>query len=79
MVRLSIDFEHASREWWNAGGRELWNGITGGFEENSVVLDEDVAASWLAEAARLPGWDAGPPFAPHPIASQRLADDDPDG
>jgi len=78
VVKLSVDFEHASRVWWEAGGRDLWEGLTGGFDESSVVLDDDVASSWLAEAARLPGWSDGPEFAPHPIAAQALADDDPD-
>jgi len=78
VVKLSIDFEHPSRVWWEAGGQALWDALTGGFEETSVVVDDDVAASWLAEAARLPGWDGGPDFAPHPIAAQTLADDDPD-
>jgi hypothetical protein len=78
VVKLSVDFEHPSRLWWESGGQELWDGLTGGFEENSVVLDEDLAASWLAEAARVPGWTGGPEFAPHPITSHELADDDPD-
>lgn len=78
VIKLSVDFEHPSRLWWESGGQDLWDGLTGGFEENAVVLDDDVAASWLAEAARIAGWDGGPAFAPHPIAAQPLADDDPD-
>jgi len=78
MIRLSVDYEHPSRVWWESGGRELWEGITSGFDESAVVLDDDVAASWLEEAARLPGWNDGPPFAPHPIAATAIADDDPD-
>src|SRR5690606_40704301 len=50
VVKLSIDFEHPSRVWWEAGGQALWDALTGGFEETSVVVDDDVAASWLAEA-----------------------------
>lgn len=79
MVKLSVDFEHGSRTWWQAGGQELWEGLTGGFEESSVVVDDDVARSWLAEAAQLSGWSDGPAFAPHPIAAQTLAEDDPEG
>jgi hypothetical protein len=78
MIKLSVDFEHPSQEWWEAGGRELWNGITSGFDETSVVVDDAVAESWLAEARRVPGWSAGPEFAPNPIAAQPIADDDPD-
>jgi hypothetical protein len=78
MTKLSLDFEFMSREWWEAGGQELWDGIieeTGAF---SVVLDDDLAQSWLAQAQALPGWNAGPEFAPHPIQSRSLAEDDPD-
>ena len=75
MLRLAVDFEHPSREWWQNGGQELWDGVTEGFEESSVVLEESVARSWLEEARRIPGWDAGPEYAPHPI---RAAAVDPD-
>lgn len=78
MMKLSIDFEHPSREWWDAGGQELWEGIIEEAGASSVVLDDDLAASWLAQAGALPGWDGGPEFAPHPIAARSLADDDPD-
>lgn len=79
MVKLQIDFEHPSRTWWEAGGQDLWDGIVEEPGASSVVLDDDLAASWLAQASRLEGWDGGPEFAPHPIASSVLADDDPDG
>jgi hypothetical protein len=78
VIKLSVDFEHPSRLWWESGGQALWDGLTSGFDESSFVLDDDLAASWLAEAARVPGWHDGPEFAPHPINSQTLADDDPD-
>ena len=67
MVRLSIDFENASQTWWDKGGRDLWEGITEGFDNNSVVLDDSLAESWLDTARKLPGWDDGPEYAPHPI------------
>jgi len=78
MIKLSLDFEHASRQWWESGGQELWDGIIEETGASSVVLDDDLAQSWLAQARALPGWDAGPEFAPHPIQSRSLADDDPD-
>jgi hypothetical protein len=68
MVRLSIDFEHTSRTWWENGGQELWDGITEGFDGSSVVLDDSLAESWLAEAAKVVGWDEGSEYSPHPIA-----------
>lgn len=74
-VRLAIDFENTSRAWWENGGRELWEGLSEGFDDNSVVVEESVASSWLAEAERLEGWADGPEYAPHPI---RLTDADED-
>lgn len=78
MVKLSIDFEHPSRQWWEAGGQDLWDGIVEESGASSVVLDPDLAASWLAQASAIEGWNGGPEFAPHPITSRSLADDDPE-
>ena len=47
-----------------------------GFDESSVVLDEHVAESWLAEARKIPGWESGPEFAPHPTAVRPVDDDE---
>ena len=67
MLRLSVDFENTAGNWWDAGGRDLWEGITEGFDNNSVVLEKSLAESWLDAARKLPGWDDGPEYAPHPI------------
>jgi hypothetical protein len=67
MVRLSIDFENTSKNWWEQGGQELWDGITEGFDGNSVVVDESLAGSWLETARQIPGWNDGPEYAPNPI------------
>ena len=75
-VRLSVDYEHASRAWWDAGGQALWESITEGFDGSSVVLDAHMAESWLAEARRIPGWDAGHEYAPHPIAVRPVDEDE---
>jgi hypothetical protein len=76
MLRLSVDYEFPSRTWWEKGGRELWEGIAEGFDSGSVLLDEALASSWLEQARRLPGWDEGPDYAPHPIAASPVADDE---
>ena len=76
MVRLSIDFEFASRTWWDRGGRELWEGISEGFDGSSLVLDEALAESWLSQACAIPGWDEGPDYAPHPIAVSPVDEDE---
>ncbi len=76
VIRLSHDFEHESRTWWENGGTELWEGITEGFEDSSVVVDDDLAASWLASASSVEGWNDGPDYAPHPITSRPLEDDE---
>ncbi len=77
-MKLSLDFEHPSRQWWDSGGQDLWDGIIEESGASSVVLDDDLANSWLAQARVIPGWDGGPEFAPNPIQSRALAEDDPD-
>src|SRR5690606_15998773 len=76
MIKLAIDFENPGREWWESGGRELWESITEGFDNNDVAVDESIADSWLAEAARIPGWHGGPEFAPHPICKKPIDEDE---
>ena len=67
LVKLALDFENPSREWWDAGGRALWESLLEDFDSSSVVVEESIARSWLAEAAQIAGWDGGPEYAPHPI------------
>ena len=76
MIKLAIDFENPGREWWENGGRELWDSITEGFDNNDVAVDESIADSGLAEAARMPGWHGGPEFAPHPICKKAVDEDE---
>ena len=76
MVRLAIDFENPGTEWWEGGGRDLWEALSEGFGENAVVVDSAIADSWLAQAATLPGWEGGPEFSPHPICLKELHDDE---
>jgi hypothetical protein len=75
MRRLAIDFEHSSRKWWESGGRELWEAIAEDFDQSSVVVDDHVAASWIAAAAAIAGWGDGPDYAPHPIRMSEIAAD----
>jgi hypothetical protein len=76
MVRLAIDFENPSQSWWDNGGRDLWEGLVEGFGENHIVVDESIANSWLAEAAKIPGWEGGPEYAPHPVCLKEVAEDE---
>jgi hypothetical protein len=76
LIRLSVDFEFASRTWWESGGRDLWEGIAEGFDGSSVVLDEGLARSWLEQAQRIPGWSEGPDYAPHPVAAVAVEEDE---
>ncbi len=79
MIKLAIDFEHPSRLWWESGGQELWDGIAQDSGESSVVVEEAIAHSWLAQAAALPGWDgAGHEYAPHPVRSEPADPEDMD-
>lgn len=77
MVRLFIDFENPASEWWESGGRDLWESIVEGFDNNDALLDRALAESWLAQAAELPGWHGGPDYSPHPVRLVELdADED---
>lgn len=76
MVRLAVDFENAGEEWWESGGRALWESIAEGFDNHAVVLDESLARSWLEQAARIPGWATGPEYAPHPVSLRELDPDE---
>jgi len=74
--KLSIDFEFASRSWWENGGQELWDAVTEGFDGSKVVVDDDLASSWLERARAIPGWDDGTEYAPHPVLASALEEDD---
>ena len=76
IVRLAIDFENQSESWWESGGRALWEGLLDGFDDNQVHLERALAESWLAEAAKIPGWHDGPEYAPHPVCVQAVEDDE---
>ena len=79
MIQLAIDYEHSDRTWWEAGGQELWEMLLDEPDAGSVVLDEGVARSWLAQAAALPGWaDTGHAYAPHPIRTSEFDPEDMD-
>ena len=76
MVRIAIDFENPATEWWENGGRDLWESIAEGFDNNAALLERSLAESWMAQASALPGWDTGPEYAPHPIAQSPVDDED---
>lgn len=76
MVKLRIDFEFPSRRWWESGGQALWDGIAEAFDGSSIIVDESLAESWIAEASRIPGWDEGHEYAPHPVHVAPLEEDD---
>ncbi len=76
MIRLAIDFENPAREWWESGGRDLWDAIVEGFDNNDVVVEKYLADSWLSQAASLPGWDGGPEHSPHPICLKPIDEDE---
>jgi hypothetical protein len=76
MVRLTIDFENPATEWWEGGGRDLWESVVEGFENNSALLDRSLAESWLAQAATLAGWEGGPDHSPHPIRIDEVDEDE---
>ena len=75
-IKLGIDYEHPSRQWWESGGRELWEAIAGEADASKVIVDAALADSWWAEAAQLPGWDAGPEYAPHPVTRAEVDEEE---
>jgi len=76
LVRLGIDYENPATLWWESGGRELWEGIAEDPDAGSIVVEESIARSWLAEAETLPGWNDGPEYAPHPICLSEVEEDE---
>ena len=76
LVKLAIDFENPARLWWAGGGRELWESLLESFDNSSVVVEESIATSWLAEAERIPGWRDGPDYAPTPILRKPIDEDE---
>ncbi len=76
LVRLAIDFENTADQWWDNGGRDLWESVASDFDESNVVVEESIAASWLAEAGRIEGWNDGPEYAPHPILTKPVDEDE---
>ena len=76
MVKLAIDFENPAVEWWEAGGRDLWEALTEAFDNNDVIVEASIASSWLAQAATLPGWSGGPEYSPHPICQKQIDEDE---
>ena len=76
MLKLAIDHEFESRTWWESGGQALWDAISDG--SGSVVLEDDIARSWMDQASRLPGWNEGHEYAPHPIAAASFGEDEPE-
>ncbi len=77
MVRLAIDFECPAPEWWEGGGRDLWESLVEGFDNNDVLLDESLAESILAQCAQIPGWQGGGnEYSPHPICVKPIDEDE---
>ncbi len=76
MIKIAIDFECPAKEWWENGGRELWESLVEGFDNSSVLLDEPIAASVMAQAAQLPGWQSGHEHAPHPLRLEEVDEDE---
>ncbi len=75
-VKLAIDYENPARLWWRTGGLELWEGVAEAADASHVIVETSIAESWLAEAARLPGWDDGPEYAPHPVTRSEVDPDE---
>lgn len=78
MKKIAIDYEFTSRVWWEAGGQDLWDAVTEGFDGGGVTVDDHLADSWLAQAKEIEGWDDGHEYAPHPVRLAEVDEDDVD-
>jgi hypothetical protein len=78
LKKLAIDFEFGSRVWWESGGQQLWDAVTEGFDGSGVLVDDDLAESWMLQARSIEGWDDGSDYAPHPIRLEDVNEDDVD-
>ena len=78
VVRLAIDFEFPSRTWWESGGQDLWDALCEGFDGSGVLVDENLAHSWLVQAGSIEGWDSGTEYSPHPVRLETVDEDDAD-
>lgn len=76
LIRLVIDYEFSSREWWEGGGQDLWEALADTSGTAVVVLEESLADAWLDQARALPGWNDGPEYAPHPVAASPADEED---
>jgi len=76
MIKLTIDFECPAREWWDGGGKDLWESVAEGFDNNHVLLDESIAQSVIAQASQFEGWDSGHEHAPHPLRLEEVDEDE---
>ncbi len=76
MVRIVIDFENPATEWWESGGRDMWESIAEGFDNNAALLERSLAESWMAQASGLPGWSGGPEHSPHPVRIAEVDEDE---
>lgn len=66
LVILAIDTENNAEEWWDEGGRELWQKYSPEMED-SIELPKSKANIFLDQAKKIKGWNKGPKYAPYPI------------
>lgn len=69
-VVVSVDYENNATEWWESGGRELWEQFAGDARADEAVMSDQQVRQFLLKAKRIPGWNGGPQYAPNPIMMQ---------
>lgn len=65
--RISVDKENNAECWWDNGGRELWEKVTGSKNAESKDFELLPAMLFLRSAAKIPGFFGGPEHAPNPV------------
>lgn len=52
--------------------------MTEAFDGSGIIVDDDLAESWLRQAKELEGWADGHEYAPHPVRISDFDEDDVD-
>ena len=66
-VRVVVDYENGSEDFWQGEGGKLWAEVAGKFSADEVELTQAAADDLFQRASMLPGWSDGPEHARHPL------------
>lgn len=78
MVRLVIDMKNNAEEWWDGGGRDLWDMVNQQYDGTwgEVILPRENAEQFLLYAKKIPGWKSKSAISSVPIMMYDVDDDE---